>query len=63
MTSNIKPGDIVQFDHYGATRTGRVVRALGASQVLILRTDGPMVGTQTWVHRASIAVAKGFDPK
>ena len=52
---SMKVGDIVKYQNYGEVRTGQIVRFLGdGDNILIVRKDGPLIGSTTWIHRESV---------
>jgi hypothetical protein len=50
-----QPGNKVRYLHYGAVMRGKVVRLVaGNDQLIITRLDGPLAGSQTWIHVNSV---------
>lgn len=50
-----KPGNKVRYLHYGAVMRGEIVRLVaGNDQLIITRLEGPLAGSQTWIHVNSV---------
>ena len=48
------PGNKVRYLHYGAVMRGEIVRQARDTQLVIVRLDGPLAGSQTWIHVNSV---------
>lgn len=49
-----KPGNKIRYLHYGAVMRGEVVCQARDTQLVIIRLDGPLAGSQTWIHVNSV---------